>query len=313
MSKKNLNFLIFGSIPPPHGGITISILNLITALKSLNIDTELISKSNMFKFKKFDIAHIHYSKRWKVLLAILLGKALAKKTIVTKHGAGFYPQSIIWDKMILRLSDGMIVLNDEVYKRCVDKKNLIKLPPIFREGIQTNNGKVQTYVKKEPHIKYILLYAGGKVYIDNKEVYGVNFTLNIIDKLPKNIKLILVDPSNAYHEELKNYSSSKLIYFNTYIDFNLLVQDVDLYIRPTSSDGNSIATLEALSQGTAVLASDVVQRDENIHTYAYDDEKDFLLKINQLLYNKSHLERIRFKSIEEYLEFCKKIQKEKTL
>ena len=134
MSNKKLKFLIFGTTPPPKGGVSISILNLIKALKSQNIEVELISISNIFKFKQFDIAHIHYSKRWKVLLAIIIGKTLAKKCIITKHGAEFYPQKVIWDKTILTLCDGMIALNSEVYKRCINKKYIIKLPPIFKEG-----------------------------------------------------------------------------------------------------------------------------------------------------------------------------------
>ncbi len=45
----------------------------------------------------------------------------------------------------------------------------------------------------------------------------------------------------------------------------------DLFVRPTSSDGDSVSVREALSLGTPTLASDAVKRPEGVHTYPVGD------------------------------------------
>ncbi len=306
--QSSLKFLIFGKIPPPIGGVTISIQNLRTALKSKGFFSELISKSNLLEFKKFDIGHIHYSKQWKVLAGILLSKLLCKKTIVTKHGAGFYPKKLLLDRLILSWSDGMILLNQEVYERCLHKKQIIKLAPIFKEGvIEKNSDSTPSYFKKNDNFKYILLYAVGKTYINNQEVYGVHFILNLLSKLDKNIQLIFLDPSGEYQEDIAKYTLPNIIYLNNYVDFNALVRQVNLYIRPTTSDGNSVATLESLANGTAVLASDIVERNEHVVTYKTYDQEDFIRKLNQLMKHEPKDHTFTLHSIDDYIDFCNTI------
>jgi len=90
--------LIFGRTPPPVGGVTKSIENMINALKVRNIKFNLFSIATLISIRKYDIAHIHYIKRWKILTAILLGKLLARKTILTYHGSDFYPNKAWIDR-----------------------------------------------------------------------------------------------------------------------------------------------------------------------------------------------------------------------
>jgi len=305
MNQEKISFLLFGKIPPPIGGVTISIQNLRVSLDTIGLENCLINKSHLLSFKKYDIGHIHYSKKWKVIVAILLSHVLCKKTIVTKHGAEFYPSSKILDKIILMLTDGMIVLNKEVYKRCIEKKNLIKLPPIFKEGIVGKKSSKNQYFKRKAGYKYLLVYASGKVYIDGNEVYGISFSLEAVKKLSVKTILIVLDPKGEYENEVKEVTSS-IIYLNEYIDFNSLVSNVDLYLRPTSSDGSSIAVLEALSHGIPVLASDVVERGENIEIYKHENKEEFIEKIEYLLNNKLSNSSVELPSIKSYVEFCLK-------
>lgn len=308
MSKsQKISFLFFGKMPPPIGGVTISIKNLRIALKNKKHTTQIISFSDLLRVKKFNIGHVHYSKKYKVVLGILLGKILCKKIIVTKHGANFHPQKNFMDKIILNMSDGLIVLNNEVFQRCKEKGNCIKLPPIFKEGIEKIKKTNENYFSKEEGYHYILLYASRKEYINNKEVYGVTFTLQAMKHLSKNIKLILLDPSEEYKNDLKNYNRENIIYINKYIDFNNLVSQVDIYIRPTSSDGNSVATLEALSHGTNVIASDIVERTSGVLCYKADNENDFITKIKYMLQNKKQNNNFKLQSIDMYIDFCNKV------
>ncbi len=304
------SILIFGRTPPPIGGVTISVKNLINSLASKNITTKLFSWKILLDFKLYDIAHIHYHKRWKILIAIILGKTFCKKVILTYHGLDFYPDRSLLDKWILFLLDGIIVLNNSVYNICSNfsKSSVKLLPPIFKEGIIDEVKNKKVYFEKEKGCKYLLIYAFDKVYIEGKEVYGCSFILNILKQLPKNYILIFLDPKSGYQYDVENINENKIIYINHYVDFMQLVSAVDLYIRPTNFDGNSVATLEALSAGIPVLASDVIERNNGIHLYQNNNADQCIEKIKYLIESKKlNNDEYELTSVEEYINYCIKI------
>jgi glycosyltransferase involved in cell wall biosynthesis len=303
-------FLIFGTLPPPVGGVTSSNLNLVNSLKSLNISSRIFSIKMIFSFKRFDIGHIHYYKRWKVFIAIMLSKLLCKKTIYTSHGAEFYPQKELDARLILYLVNGMITLNQEVYNRCikVKKKNVIKLPTLYAEGVSSPTDKKELLLLRKKNYKYILMYASNKRYKDKIEVYGCKFILNLIDKFLPNQILVFVDPSGEYREDISKISD-KIIYIDRVVDFNSLLQEVDIYIRPTNFDGNSVATLEALSLGVPVLASNILERNLSVVTYIANDKDNFLNKLESILDDKHKDNKFSLESITLYINFCLEVLK----
>ena len=46
---------------------------------------------------------------------------------------------------------------------------------------------------------------------------------------------------------------------------------MDLFVRPSKDDGDSVAVREALSLGVAIVASDVVRRPDEVHLYPSGD------------------------------------------
>jgi len=299
--------LIFGSLPPPIGGVRTSVLNLKKSLDSVNIDNQIFSIKNIFLFKRFDIGHINFTKKWKIVVAILLGKLLCKKIILTPHGETFYKHKRYIDKFILHFIDALIALNDEVFERCHSKVNRIKLPPVFIEGLQDLDKSKASILDRKDGEKYILLYAYGKVFEEEIEVYGCQFILNLIKEMPSDYRLVFVDPKGEYASDIDLIDSKKIVYLNKYVDFKQLLLEVDIYIRPTNFDGNSIATLEALGLGVPVLASDIVQRDCNVTLYKTGSESDFLTKLEKLLRDENIDNNFKHKSIVEYITFCNKI------
>lgn len=301
--------LIFGTLPPPIGGVTISLKNLFKSLSSKkNKEVFLFSKNTIFKFKRFDIGHIHYLKRWKIIVAILISNFICKKTILTYHGVDFYPEKNLLDRLILFLLDGIIVLNKELFNKCIEyQPKIIKLTPIFEEGI-TDDSEENLYFRKLEDKKYLLLYAFDKVYTDNIEVYGCNFILNLFNELPENFILVFIDPKSAYENDISEIPSNKIIYINKYVKFTNLLKNVDIYLRPTNFDGNSVATLESISLNTPVLASNSVERNEAIFLYQNNNKIDFIEKLISIIENKQE-NNISFKidSINKYIEFCESL------
>ena len=54
-----------------------------------------------------------------------------------------------------------------------------------------------------------------------------------------------------------------------------LWRNVDIYVRPTSTDGDSVAVREVIDEGTIVIASDVCVRPEGVIVYKYGDDESF--------------------------------------
>ena len=53
----------------------------------------------------------------------------------------------------------------------------------------------------------------------------------------------------------------------------------DVYIRPTSTDGDSVSIRDALAEGVVVVASDVCERPEGVLVYQYGNYEDFIKKL----------------------------------
>jgi len=303
--------LIFGKIPPPTGGVTKSVENILNALKDRHIHAILFSFTTLFSLCKYDIAHIHYLKRWKILVALFLGKIFAKKNILTYHGSDFHPDTKRLDQYIYRLLDGIVVLNELVLKRCkqLDATKVVLLTPIFQEGLTNRNSQLVSYFKKEKDTKYILLYASRKDFFNNMEVYGCHFVFSLLDILSEHYTLVFLDPNECYKDDIKNINMKKIIYIDKPVDFANLLLSVDIYIRPTSRDGNSIAILEALSVNIPVLASDVVDRGTGVETYKHNDSKDFINKINTILTASKTTNKRQLSSIHTFEKFCDQLLK----
>ena len=302
--------IIFGKLPPPVGGVTKSIQSLFNAFKSKDISVDFFNPKSILK--KYDIAHINYIKRWKIIAAIIIGNFIANKTILTYHSLDFYPQDSYIDRMILKYLDGLIVLNETVKNRCLNisnNKTKIRLfTPILKEGINNSDDLIKnTFFEKNKFKKYMLLYAFDKVYKENKEVYGIKFILDLMDELDDEYVLILVDPKSGYKKDIDDLNlKERVIYINEIINFDNLLYHIDVYIRPTNFDGNSVATLEALSKNKFVIASDCVERQKGIITYINNNIDDFIEKLNSLK-NLKTKQNIELTTVSEFIDFCNEI------
>lgn len=299
-----MKILIFSSLPPVIGGVTKSAQNLLRALKTKSIDTSVVVNFSSIKllFRRYDIAHIHYSKRWKRLLGLLLGKIVAKKAIFTLH-SNTYKNGML-NFLSSKLADGVILLNRNAEKKYANRfKNSIVLGSIFAEGIAQANIKNKEYIQRKDEKIYLLVYAFNKVYRDSKDIYGVDFMLENFSSLDDKYCLVLLDIKGAYRNEVNSINSDSLIHLDYEVNFLSLLSEVDIYLRPTTTDGSSVAVQEALLLGKNVLASDVVERPAEVTIYESGSFFDFKEKLENIKNNSSCFYP---NSIDDYIAFCKK-------
>ena len=296
---------IFGRIPPPFGGVTVSIKNYITALETKGIEVHLFSFRSLAK--RYDLSHIHYSLPYKRFIAALIAKIISKKVIFTVHGNQFKHSNKI-NRWTLTFVDGVILLNYTIYckeKEYFENHNIktIVLTSILKEGLQLDFVN-KMYFEKKPNLKYILVYAYKKAIFDKKDLYGLDFIIKNLGEFDDNYRIVILDPMSHYKTEIREVNSKKIIYIPKVVNFYSLLKQVDVYVRPTQTDGNSVAIQEALLLNIPVIASDVVSRPIGVHTYRNLDFSDFYLKLSDI---KRYENSVLISTIEDYLNFCQNL------
>ncbi len=306
-----MKILMFGSLPPKIGGVSTSVNNTMDALKTKSIDTAIILNFGSIKslFHRYDIAHIHYVKSWKIFLALVLGKIFAKKNIFTLHDNRFlddYSKTgfLKLYRLNVKLMDGIIFLNQSANARYshISSRSIV-LGSMFAEGILQDQISKKNYIKKEKNKIYLLLYAFGKIVRNNKSVYGAEFILENLSILGDQYVLVFVDIQGEHRDESNGITSDKLIYIDHEIDFLSLLSEIDIYLRPTTTDGASVALQEALILGKNVLASDAVERPAEVTLYKSGDFVDFKDKLENIKGSKGFAPN----SIDDYIAFCNKL------
>ena len=135
------------------------------------------------------------------------------------------------------------------------------------------------------HNKVITFYGHSFMQDAGKDIYGFKTIVKVFSEIIKNIEykigivLCIADNSDtekisSLHEYAKSLDVDNKIFWQVGAIDNIrtLWHETDLYVRPTSTDGDSVAIREALDEGAVVIASDVCKRPTGVITYNYGDD-----------------------------------------
>jgi glycosyltransferase involved in cell wall biosynthesis len=290
--------LILGTLPPPIGGVTMSVLNQVNAMRSLKLCVAVFPNGLL---KRHDIAHAHNYAPWKRLVMLIIGKCLAKKNVFTIHGMHF-KQELLLNRLNLWLADGVVIQNDNVLVSAPKLKNkpLLKIGSLVKEGIKTSKDTKKILgTQSKPRL---LVYAQHAEQYEGVDIYGVPFIVGMLEQLAGEYTVVLADVTNAY-KDLIGYSECDLIRLDRAVDFTQLLSEVDVYVRPTSKDGDSVAVLEAIMLGVPVVASDVTERRKEVVLYKYGSKSSLLRALDKVKGIKHKELPAELPSAEQYLTF----------
>ncbi len=301
------NILIIGKIPPPIGGVTTFVLRQIAHMKQQGNNVELFPSFNWndikviinillhrydlyqlnsislpillffmvtFNLNKLEIVDHNHSRHFSSNLATKLKLWLLRHTkkvcLVDKHLKGNYPSSFI----------NFVVINPFLPPTEGEKSNAKKnIPSVVKEFVDSRD-------------KIVVVSAWRYIVENEIELYGLTQAVDsflAIEKKFKNIGLVVCIGDSSFNIDKINYlktkvkSSKNIIFWEGCSASWALFNSNSLYLRPTSTDGNSISIHEAIYFKAEVLASDVVERPDGCVTYQYKDNEDLQNKIINLL------------------------------
>lgn len=320
---------IVGLNPPPLGGISIHIKRFSELMEQkgnfvyrFDVIKESKNKSkikyliklikDLIQIKPDEIHYHTLALRkypWEFLLLVFYKIFTKSKLILIDHICRFfYSKSFAYKKLInilMHFTDKQILIGESTYKSYLNNKiYLCKNFSVENAFLQPNIQEKEIILKKYPSdlIKFIeqhkplVVCNASKLQIyQNKDLYGFDMAIELIDKLkndqPK-IGLVLALSSkgdeiyfNKIYSSIKNKSYIYLL-LECQEEIWPLIEKCDLFIRPTVSDGASVSIDEALYLHTPVLASNSCKRQKRTILFNNRDSNDFYQKAKQILNSK---------------------------
>ena len=271
-------------------------------------------------FLKKDIFHIHTTgKNWIwVGFYYMLSKLKRARFIISYHSLrynfndfSFFSRKIL--KIIFNNTSHFIVTNSEIKDTLLTlgaNTKSVSIIPAFLPPINSINsqeklpGEINSFIKiHKPVISayaYTLKDTSPNLNgMGTTDMYGVDLLLDLCIILKrKHPQIGIVLCVTHFNDEFalqnirlkifKNNISDNFLIYNKPIEglYNLWLKS-DIYVRPTLSDGDSVALREALLLETPSVASDAVLRPEGTVIFKRQDVNDFAEKVNDVIENYS--------------------------
>lgn len=257
--------------------------------------------------RNFKVVHYHGLENLELIW--IFHKILKKKVLMTVHSSmieNFYRNTSRINRFFLKrlaASDIQWIAVSEEAKLAMQRlpfnfKNEIKVIPAYipREtGINIPlSESMSRYISL--HSKNLTFYAHSFMLNDGVDVYGFEAALRLYSELVKEygeeLGMVLCisdvsesDKMSRLHQLAREYGVDDKIYWQEGPIDNMyaLWGHTDVYVRPTSTDGDSIAIREVLEAGRMVVASDVCDRPPGVINYRFGEEEDLIAKVKDAL------------------------------
>jgi glycosyltransferase involved in cell wall biosynthesis len=302
---KKKKLLIIGPFPPPYGGVSIHIERLITMLNTnfeiIKIDEASQKKATIFNLRslhffkyfglvaKSNIIHIHSGHYLLRFFHFCTSKVFHKKLIITIHAYEERDKTFVEkyiDRFIFKYTNRVIFVSEEISQKFALQNSIIKpafLPPNLCEEAQLPLNMLY-WIKCKKDDGYLICCANASRLdiSNNQDLYGLDLCIEAAKKCrEENMKIAFVfvvsDSSgglniNFYESLINQYDLANLFFLHkSSISFISLIEQADIILRPTNTDGDALTVREGLFLDKKVIASDVAKRPVGTYTFKNRD------------------------------------------
>jgi glycosyltransferase involved in cell wall biosynthesis len=280
-----------------------AILHLLTCEKGKILHFHNFSFKNIFVYFILSFRHT-------IILSLHNERFL---DIVASHGNIINQLAIL---LINRISyivvdnKGCVALAEKIIK---EKRKIFMIPEFIPPiDFPPMDNKEILYFREKHH--YLLSSNAFQItFYKGQDLYGLDILVQLMDKLVNgsqmNVGLVFLLP-NIADEKYYNYIELQIEKLNLRDHFLFITEPFynasalwkmsEAVVRATTTDGNSITVMEALSLGVPVVASDCTERPEGVilfETRNVDDLYDKILKVllNQQYY-RNKIEGLRYEN-----------------
>jgi glycosyltransferase involved in cell wall biosynthesis len=313
--KRKRKILIIGYKPPPITGVSVFLDRVMKQLNDKKIPNQLFIYSGESKARKlFKLFYLlFHGGRYIIylnlthfeLFALLSSRLIKTEIIYYDHNFRVLERLNKWQKYIfkrfLKQLTELHVVNHNVvdyYKQhgifLEEKINVVSpflSPDVLEADKKFAEYSVELKYFLDNHRPLLLSSAYALTFYQGVDTYGFDLCLKLISELRKiypnpGLILFLANPNynRNYYKILKeNIITDHLedfIFLNEGpIEMWPIMPKVDIFLRPTNTDGDAISVREALFFDCPVVASDVCPRPDGVSVFKNRDFDDFLQKV----------------------------------
>lgn len=294
-----MHFVVVSRFPPPIGGVTVFAQRKVAELKrkgnvvgiiDFNKSTWVLKLIRMAVTRREARFLVNTLNPFVLLLFWMVG--LLNRCAVYDHNASRHYLNSIKKKWLLvffsKRAGQMIVVHERL-RRFYNENNILTqvespfLPPDIvreRELFGDYPESLREFIHSSQH--QIILNSAWR-FVENSngsDLYGIGCTLELLSRLVEAgrfVRLVFAfgefnreSIPNKMLEEIYTLEREGVLYLlDGQRELWPLFRHVDLFLRTTSTDGESVSVLEALFFDCPVVASDVVPRPAGVTTYEY--------------------------------------------
>ena len=296
---------LVGTIPEPIGGVAIHIARLAELCVQSGYTTNIydlhpggtkwipqgctletkptrwqaaVAYSFARRLRRFDLVHVHVS-RLRTFLLLGLPTALnagrLKRLVLTFHSGALTEdlQTLSWIELsgisrILRRCGKIVAVSARQSEALQEiariANNKIAVIPAYLPVVHSSVPGIRE------RVEHRVVVASGY----GTSLYGWHDLIMAIQRLPSTWQWVFCfynSYEQAYYRRLRaecgNIPNLRCFEDLDPARFHTILQEADTYVRPTASDGDSIALREALALGLRCVASDVAIRPGGVVTY----------------------------------------------
>ena len=296
--------VVVGRFPPPLGGVTVFVQRKFDSLRdsgALKVDFS----NRCWIFKLFQISLSGGSRYFLnsgnlFVLFVFYFFGLLSKTILYDHNSSRHMWknsglAIIYSYFVRRLKEVRVVhkhlivgYEERGLAGKVSVESPFLSPDISRreDVVATYSDDVRHFMSESGFVKVVNAASKYNLNSEGREIYGVEATLDLIDQLAElgiNVKFLIAGnvrgdfvPPRILERIDKLTRDGWLVLLEGNRELWPVLEVSDVFLRLTSTDGESVSVQEAIHFGCKVIASDVVPRPQTVNTYRYGDAKALL-------------------------------------
>lgn len=288
------------------------------------------SKSILFHIfkEKYDIVHFHDRNFKLISILLFLSTFFNYKTVLTYHSFRDNPEEYgfldkrLFKYIIKRIDKFLCVGSNEMekLKKYVPLDKMEEIPAfIHPESNEDDKKSIPSEVWDFVNKQTFLITANGNVkFYKNEDLYGIDMLIDLIEALRKDgyhigLLFALLGVKSQTEEERNYYTNIKQRIIDAGLQEHIYIYEVNeselypilnesqLFIRPTNTDGFSLSIAEALILGVPTIASDVCKRPTGTNLFETRNTKE-LIDVTKKIINQynEHVNYVEKLNIPDY-------------
>jgi len=258
------------------------------------------------KTRNSDLLWVHSGTSFLKIFHIVTGKLFHKKVVLTIHAYPHRKNVLLYylDKVFFNMADRIVVVNSEITSRIKIPERKCAVMNAFLPPVMEDEPGLPLYIEEwisAKRKKGMLIVSSNAYRLETykgEDLYGLDLCIEAARRLsgesPEFTFIFNVSVLDDFKETYDRYKEiiresglkDNFLLTNENLSFVRLMEQSDIVLRPTNTDGDSLTVREAIYLEKTVIASDVVKRPAGTLLFRSRDVEDLADRLIEVVSKK---------------------------